>query len=66
MIDIENRNRIAELIGSLSSGLISNDEFEGALPESDDSAISEIFFHGAWYLCSLVAYRKSSEFSGVF
>ena len=52
MIDRENRNRTAELIRSLSSGLISNDEFEDKIPDSDDPAISEIFSHGAWCLYS--------------
>jgi hypothetical protein len=52
MIDKAARNRLAELIRSLASGIISNDEFEEAIPESEDKAISEVFFHGAWCLYS--------------
>lgn len=34
MIDREARNKLAELMRSLSSGLITNDEFEDELPKS--------------------------------
>ena len=52
MIDRSARNRLAELIRSLVSGSITNDEFEDRLPESNDKAVSEIFHHGAWFLYS--------------
>ena len=52
MIDRTSRNRLAELIRSLSSGQISNDEFEDLIPESDDDAIRQVFSHGAWCLYS--------------
>ncbi len=52
MIDRASRNRLAELIRSLSSGQISNDEFEDSIPESNDDAIRQVFSHGAWCLYS--------------
>ena len=52
MIDREARNTLAELIRSLSSGLITNDEFENAIPNSMDDAIMEVFSNGAWCLYS--------------
>lgn len=52
MIDRESRNKLAELIRSLAAGVISNDEFEDALPQSKDDAVLEIFHHGAWCLYS--------------
>ncbi|WP_213999725.1 hypothetical protein [Arsukibacterium sp.] len=52
MIDREARNRLAELIRALASGRITNDEFEDALPLSEDNAVKEVFHHGAWCLYS--------------
>jgi hypothetical protein len=47
MIDRTARNKLAELIRSLSNGLISNDEFESSVPESDDLAVRSIDYYGA-------------------
>lgn len=54
MIDRTARDRLAEALRALASGLISNDEFEDSrLPYSKhDIAIREIFFRGAWMLYS--------------
>lgn len=52
MIDREARNKLADLMRSLSSGLITNDEFENELPNSGDDAIMEVFSSGAWFLYS--------------
>lgn len=54
MIDRTARDRLAEALRALASGLISNDEFEDSrLPHSqDDVAIREIFSRGAWMLYS--------------
>ena len=54
MIDREARNKLAEAMRALASGLITNDEFEGKrLPNSkEDLAISEVFSKGAWSLYS--------------
>ncbi len=54
MIDREARNKLAEAIRALSSGLISNDEFEDyRSPYSNtDDAIGEIYYKGAWSLYS--------------
>ena len=52
MIDRSARNKLAELLRGLASGLISNDEFEDSIPESEDKAINEVFFNGGWMLYS--------------
>lgn len=52
MIDRNARNKLAELLRSLASGLITNDEFEDSIPESEDKAINEVFFNGGWMLYS--------------
>ena len=52
MIDRTARNKLAELIRSLSNGLISNDEFESSVPESDDLAVRSLDYYGAWCLYS--------------
>jgi len=52
MIDRSARNKLAELLRSLATGLISNEEFEDSIPESKDKAISEVFFNGGWLLYS--------------
>ncbi len=50
MIDRDARNRLAELIRGLVSGLITNDQFEEAIPRSGDAAIGEVYIKGAWFL----------------
>jgi len=52
MIDRNSRNRLAELLRSLASGQITNDEFEDSIPRSDDKAIMEVFDNGGWALYS--------------
>jgi len=52
MIDRAARNKLAGLLRGLASGLISNDEFEDSIPDSDDKAIFEVFFNGGWQLYS--------------
>jgi len=52
MIDRESRNKLAELIRSLATGQISNDQFEDSIPNSSDSAIGEVYSNGAWQLYS--------------
>jgi hypothetical protein len=52
MIDRNARNKLAELLRGLASGLISNDEFGDAIPESEDKAINEVFSNGGWMLYS--------------
>ena len=52
MIDRSARNRLAELLRALASGLITNDEFEDSIPDSDDEAIVEVFSNGGWLLYS--------------
>jgi hypothetical protein len=54
VVDREARNKLAEAIRALASGLITNDEFEDKrLPyNSGDPAISEVFSKGAWLLYS--------------
>lgn len=62
MVDREARNKLAEAMRALASGLITNDEFEDKrLPHSiEDPAISEVFSKGAWLLYSdLEEYRLS-------
>lgn len=48
MIDRTARNKLAELLRSLAAGLITNDEFEKSIPESNDKAINEVFFNGGY------------------
>ena len=52
MIDRNARNKLAESIRGLASGLITNDQFEDSVPNSEDRAISEIYSNGAWSLYS--------------
>ncbi|WP_157372603.1 hypothetical protein [Photobacterium marinum] len=52
MIDRKARDELASLIRSLSSGQITNDEFEDRIPSSEDMAIREIAWLGAWGLYS--------------
>lgn len=52
MIDRTSRNQLAELIRSLATGDITNDQFEDALPVSEDRAIDEVYSNGAWRLYS--------------
>lgn len=54
MIDRNARNKLAEAMRALASGLITNDEFEdNHLPYSnEDIAIFEVFSKGAWCLYS--------------
>lgn len=62
MVDREARNKLAEAMRALASGLITNDDFEDKrLPHSkEDAAISGVFSKGAWLLYSdLEEYRLS-------
>ena len=54
MIDREARNKLAEAMRALASGLITNDEFEGKrlLSSKEDLVISEVFSKSAWSLYS--------------
>lgn len=52
MIDRMARDTFITLILDLINGKISNDEFEDALPETRDKAISEIAENGMWFLYS--------------
>ncbi|RCU45207.1 hypothetical protein DU002_15910 [Corallincola holothuriorum] len=53
MIDQESRIQFAELIRSLCSGNITNDDFEDSVPfQSEDRAISAVFYYGAWGIYS--------------
>ncbi len=61
MIDRSARNKLAELLRSLAAGIITNDEFEDSIPESSDSAISEVFFKGGWLLYSDMKEYKLKE-----
>ena len=61
MIDRSARNRLAELLRSLASGMISNDEFEESIPVSEDKAINEVFFNGGWCLYSDMKEYKLKE-----
>jgi hypothetical protein len=50
MIGRKSRDSLAELMRHLIAGVITNDQFEGRLPESTDPAIFEIYWNGAWGL----------------
>ncbi len=50
MIDREARDILAEDFRHLISGQVTNCEFEERLRESDDAAVTEVFFCGAWPL----------------
>ena len=52
MIDRDARNKLAESIRGLASGLLTNDQFEDSVPNSKDRAINEIYSNGAWSLYS--------------
>jgi hypothetical protein len=49
-VDKEARKQLALLVRRLASGSITNDQFEDQLPESDESALHDIFFYGVWPL----------------
>ncbi|MCG7963148.1 MAG: hypothetical protein N0E54_10650 [Candidatus Thiodiazotropha taylori] len=49
-IDKEARKQLAQLVRRLASGSITNDQFEDQLPESDESALHDIYFYGVWPL----------------
>jgi len=64
MIDRNARNKLAEAMRALASGLITNDEFENnRLPHSiEDNAIFEVYSKGAWFLYSdLQEYRLAGD-----
>jgi hypothetical protein len=50
VVDRASRDCLAELIHQLAAGRISNDQFEEHLPRSNDPAIYEVFWNGAWCL----------------
>lgn len=52
MIDIKARIELTELIRQLVAGFITADEFDDAIPISDDEAVSEIYFSGPWHFYS--------------
>ncbi len=54
LIDRNARDRLAEAMRALASGLITNDEFENSrLPHgAEDVAIREVYSKGAWMLYS--------------
>lgn len=54
MIDRNARNKLAEAMRALASGLLTSNEFEDhRLPSSkEDMAIFEIFSEGTWHLSS--------------
>jgi len=51
-IDLVARTRLAELARQLATGHITNDQFEGRLPQSRETALQEIFYCGLWPLYS--------------
>jgi hypothetical protein len=64
LIDRPARNSLVEALRALSSGAISNDEFERRLPlgRTGDPAIREIYSKGAWMLYSdLHEYRLTGK-----
>ena len=64
MIDHCSRSRLAELLRSLASGAITNDEFEALIPESSDKAIYEVFFNGGWTLyCDMREYKLKGKYA---
>jgi hypothetical protein len=46
MIDTHARTRFAGLIRQLAAGLVTNDQFEDHLPQSNDPAVHEVYFAG--------------------
>ncbi len=50
MIDRASREQLAALLGELTAGNVSNDEFHAQLPRSNDLAVREII-EQAWLLC---------------
>jgi len=52
MVDIKSRLKLAELIRYVVAGLITVDEFEDAIPVSEDKAVDGIYYIGAWHLYS--------------
>ena len=62
MIDRAARDTFADLITRFVAGEISNDEFESAIPFSEDAAIFEIYRWGGWFLYDdLQEYSLSGE-----
>lgn len=62
MIDRSARNKLAELLRSFASGLISNYEFEDSIPISEDKAIYKVFFSGGWMLyCDMKEYKLKGK-----
>ena len=50
MIDIEARNKFAELLHQFIAGRIENFDFEDRVPNSEDPAINEIWWQAGWPL----------------
>jgi hypothetical protein len=50
VIDTIARRRMAELARHLAAGLISNDEFEDARPDSSEKGLYDVYFCGLWPL----------------
>ena len=50
MIDIEARNKFAELLHQFIAGRIENFDFENRVPNSEDPAINEIWWQTGWPL----------------
>ena len=50
MIDIEARNKFAELLHQFIAGRIENFDFEDRVPSSNDPALSEIWWQAGWPL----------------
>lgn len=62
MIDRRARNKLAELLRSFATGLITNYEFEDSIPLSEDKAIDKVFFNGGWLLyCDLKEYKLKGK-----
>ena len=49
-VDPVARTQLAELARQLAVGRICNDQFEGALPQSTEKALHDIWFSGLWPL----------------
>mgnify|MGYP000498263186 CR=1 FL=1 len=61
-VDRDNRKFFIQLLRELSMGIISNDDFEDLLPESDDLAIEGIAMHGTWlYYTDMQIENKAFE-----
>jgi hypothetical protein len=63
-IDKEARKQLALLVRRLASGSITNDQFEDQLPESDESALHDIYFYGVWPLYDdLVEHKLKNQWA---